>query len=110
MLPAEESSSHRGLISYDHQTKTHLTQLDRKSTRLNSSHSQITYAGFCLNNKLHDACDLETLGGTQYPVELRSLRRESAPVHQCSRRTASPHPARCHVPPRLRLWLRTLAQ
>src|SRR2546430_917477 len=25
--------------------------LDRKSTRLNSSHSQISYAVFCLNNK-----------------------------------------------------------
>src|SRR2546430_11473730 len=28
--------------------KTHLTRLDRKSTRLNSSHSQISYAVFCL--------------------------------------------------------------
>src|SRR5256886_11131934 len=27
------------------------TMLDRKSTRLNSSHSQISYAGFCLKNK-----------------------------------------------------------
>src|SRR2546430_12975738 len=26
-------------------------QLDRKSTRLNSSHSQISYAVFCLKNK-----------------------------------------------------------
>src|SRR5256886_5772718 len=26
---------------------------DRKSTRLNSSHSQISYAVFCLNNKKH---------------------------------------------------------
>src|SRR2546430_10409557 len=26
---------------------------DRKSTRLNSSHSQITYAGFCLKKKTH---------------------------------------------------------
>src|SRR2546430_12556782 len=26
-------------------------QLDRKSTRLNSSHSQISYAGFCLKKK-----------------------------------------------------------
>src|SRR5256886_12556669 len=30
---------------YDHQ--------DRKSTRLNSSHSQISYAVFCLKNKRH---------------------------------------------------------
>src|SRR2546430_4707627 len=27
------------------------TDLDRKSTRLNSSHSQISYAVFCLKNK-----------------------------------------------------------
>src|SRR5688572_32701499 len=26
----------------------HMTQIDRKSTRLNSSHSQISYAVFCL--------------------------------------------------------------
>src|SRR2546430_12808995 len=29
--------------------------LDRKSTRLNSSHSQISYAGFCLKKK-HKIC------------------------------------------------------
>src|SRR2546430_11615771 len=28
--------------------------VDRKSTRLNSSHSQISYAGFCLKKKKHD--------------------------------------------------------
>src|SRR5688572_32748374 len=28
--------------------------LDRKSTRLNSSHSQISYAVFCLKKKNHD--------------------------------------------------------
>src|SRR2546430_11162144 len=29
--------------------------LDRKSTRLNSSHSQISYAVFCLKKKKHNA-------------------------------------------------------
>src|SRR2546430_10511900 len=29
----------------------HVEQLDRKSTRLNSSHSQISYAVFCLKKK-----------------------------------------------------------
>src|SRR5688572_31852132 len=29
------------------------TQSDRKSTRLNSSHSQISYAVFCLKKKIH---------------------------------------------------------
>src|SRR2546429_6738231 len=28
---------------------------DRKSTRLNSSHGYISYAGFCLKKKKHDA-------------------------------------------------------
>src|SRR2546427_7753889 len=36
----------RGLRSWDGQE-----QLDRKSTRLNSSHSQISYAVFCLKKK-----------------------------------------------------------
>src|SRR2546430_9554139 len=30
------------------------SQLDRKSTRLNSSHSQISYAAFCLKKKKTD--------------------------------------------------------
>src|SRR2546430_11411113 len=30
------------------------TVIDRKSTRLNSSHSQISYAVFCLNKKAQD--------------------------------------------------------
>src|SRR2546430_6016968 len=29
---------------------------DRKSTRLNSSHSQISYAVFCLKKKTHTTC------------------------------------------------------
>src|SRR2546430_14122130 len=32
--------------------------LDRKSTRLNSSHSQISYAVFCLKKKKPDAYDV----------------------------------------------------
>src|SRR5256886_11893398 len=31
----------------------HPRSLDRKSTRLNSSHSQISYAVFCLKKKIH---------------------------------------------------------
>src|SRR2546430_12011815 len=45
-------------VLYDHRLKT-----DRKSTRLNSSHSQISYAVFCLKKKKihgihHDATAL----------------------------------------------------
>src|SRR2546430_9189645 len=32
-------------------SRDHLDQVDRKSTRLNSSHSQISYAVFCLKKK-----------------------------------------------------------
>src|SRR2546427_11398413 len=37
------------------------SQVDRKSTRLNSSHSQISYAVFCLKKKKH----APGIGGTQ---------------------------------------------
>src|SRR2546430_17210329 len=33
----------------------HADQIDRKSTRLNSSHSQISYAVFCLKKKKYSA-------------------------------------------------------
>src|SRR3712207_8668374 len=35
-----------------------LLQGDRKSTRLNSSHANISYAVFCLNKKRHTSCSL----------------------------------------------------
>src|SRR2546430_7686947 len=35
----------------DREQKYHLRRGDRKSTRLNSSHSQISYAVFCLKKK-----------------------------------------------------------
>src|SRR3972149_301035 len=50
--------------------------LDRKSTRLNSSHSQISYAGFCFNDpatteiytlSLHDALPISTCAGRAPP-------------------------------------------
>src|SRR2546430_12998132 len=43
-------------VGYDlllRETDPRLVQLDRKSTRLNSSHSQISYAVFCLKKKKH---------------------------------------------------------
>src|SRR5205085_11726818 len=45
------------------------TRTDRKSTRLNSSHSQISYAVFCLKKKNHD--DI---------IKERGLLTESEPV------------------------------
>src|SRR5688572_31719448 len=39
------------LEELDAQTRAEMIELDRKSTRLNSSHSQISYAVFCLKKK-----------------------------------------------------------
>src|SRR2546430_13318372 len=39
--------------------------LDRKSTRLNSSHSQISYAVFCLKKKKKHLCKTIYIGGAQ---------------------------------------------
>src|SRR5206468_12214141 len=47
---------------------------DRKSTRLNSSHDQISYAVFCLKKKKHDAAR-KALDG------VAKENRESAPYH-----------------------------
>src|SRR2546422_3218030 len=48
--------SHRGLVEQDqrgprHQRAAEREHLDRKSTRLNSSHGYISYAVFCLKKK-----------------------------------------------------------
>src|SRR5256885_11131892 len=40
--------------------------LDRKSTRLNSSHLVISYAVFCLKKKRHSLADLTTSGNLCY--------------------------------------------
>src|SRR2546430_13186223 len=43
---------------------------DRKSTRLNSSHSQISYAVFCLKKKKPPKCD--TLSATRSPTVIQA--------------------------------------
>src|SRR2546430_11608863 len=48
------------------------TGRDRKSTRLNSSHSQISYAVFCLK-KIRPRADLQPLGQGPGPVDPSSL-------------------------------------
>src|SRR5689334_24124190 len=37
------------------QTESNLYAIDRKSTRLNSSHSSTSYAVFCLKNKIRES-------------------------------------------------------
>src|SRR2546430_10082688 len=41
-------------LSHGKSSRLRLLKLDRKSTRLNSSHSQISYAVFCLQKKNHE--------------------------------------------------------
>src|SRR5688572_32104639 len=50
-------STIRRLIAHENRRRLErrpFTALDRKSTRLNSSHSQISYAVFCLKKKKRD--------------------------------------------------------
>src|SRR5256886_13232183 len=43
---------------------------DRKSTRLNSSHSQISYAVFCLKKKNKKDRSIQTLHSQHHPIYL----------------------------------------
>src|SRR3712207_6918392 len=45
---AVEGVPHKDVLAH---VTEHLTRLDRKSTRLNSSHANISYAVFCLKKK-----------------------------------------------------------
>src|SRR2546430_11445778 len=47
--------------------------LDRKSTRLNSSHSQISYAVFCLKKKKKNIKTIDTFIGFNSVVTLSSI-------------------------------------
>src|SRR2546430_2706491 len=68
--------------------------LDRKSTRLNSSHSQISYAVFCLKKKkpLHDAIRFTPQHGCHIAVIAQAIVRPLAPSHN---RTSTPHNHTC---------------
>src|SRR2546428_1864274 len=54
-----ESAAHMGrliddLLAFARTGRAEMRTTDRKSTRLNSSHDQISYAVFCLKKKKHD--------------------------------------------------------
>src|SRR3712207_7796885 len=55
------------------------TTLDRKSTRLNSSHANISYAVFCLKKKntIHSSLLLSLLSTPHHPLNLNSTQRIS---------------------------------
>src|SRR5688572_31222579 len=55
---------------------------DRKSTRLNSSHSQISYAVFCLKKKKRTESFRRDPATTMLPLVTR-LRRVRRTVHAC---------------------------
>src|SRR5256885_9545892 len=48
------------LCSGGHRPDQRLLSRDRKSTRLNSSHPVISYAGFCLKKKKRSSTDVHT--------------------------------------------------
>src|SRR2546427_2950031 len=51
------ASQNRQDVRFDEVTSGSTSTTDRKSTRLNSSHSQISYAVFCLKKKKHSQYD-----------------------------------------------------
>src|SRR2546430_6999669 len=58
------------LIESELKRQTFVVRQDRKSTRLNSSHSQISYAVFCLKKKKNSLS----------PIPIPDLRRQLAPA------------------------------
>src|SRR2546430_8632624 len=52
-LGGDEGAAVGELVLVDVVDADHARRQDRKSTRLNSSHSQISYAVFCLKKKKH---------------------------------------------------------
>src|SRR2546430_11570487 len=77
---------------------------DRKSTRLNSSHSQISYAVFCLTNKQVDLDGVQelahavTLATAGAPRELPLSGVEAAGVAPLREDAAPPSPQPCPPP------------
>src|SRR2546430_8909734 len=66
--------------------------LDRKSTRLNSSHSQISYAVFCLKKKKHASSTLPSHTQPDSPsvLPLPRLAHSVTPACTVARRIAPP--------------------
>src|SRR2546430_8423046 len=67
VLPARHVKARRGLVQQ---------QEDRKSTRLNSSHSQISYAVFCLKKKKNTTLKLK-YASNMYNVKLTTTAAET---------------------------------
>src|SRR2546429_5293905 len=64
-------------------TEDKLPFIDRKSTRLNSSHGYISYAAFCLKNKIsYDTAQDTSPARTSRFKRLRSAFREASPLYR----------------------------
>src|SRR2546430_8410251 len=68
-----------GLVGNDGRVDASRLEGDRKSTRLNSSHSQISYAVFCLKKKKRNCASRQHRSRLR-TVALRVLRRGSEPT------------------------------
>src|SRR2546430_7450071 len=62
----------RSLLLGDDSAVAHKMRRDRKSTRLNSSHSQISYAVFCLKKKKKKSARIEAYPQTSMPCPTSS--------------------------------------
>src|SRR2546430_11751192 len=75
-LPRKEQLAGEEILEVDELGVVHDRRvgllLDRKSTRLNSSHSQISYAVFCLNKKPNTSAGRST----RHPVDTNCLPRD----------------------------------
>src|SRR2546427_9648140 len=65
-----------------HEGSLQAVPLDRKSTRLNSSHSQISYAVFCLKKKNKKTAHLDINGSRTIRSPFENVRRRGA--RQCT--------------------------
>src|SRR5688572_31324824 len=81
--PVASKAKYRALVVEDDPAIRRLVEklLDRKSTRLNSSHSQISYAVFCLKKKKHRKNDARLT-----PLGTRLLRGLPVRTHLTSAR------------------------
>src|SRR2546430_9972034 len=75
---AELSKDNTIRLKVENQGTGHIQISDRKSTRLNSSHSQISYAVFCLKKKNKAALTCSTSTATPTLLTQRSFRLSAA--------------------------------
>src|SRR5256885_12706724 len=88
------------LAMWNELTRAGATSLDRKSTRLNSSHLVISYAVFCLKKKTTPTIHTHHRRPWSRGSRRRALRPLRAPCPACPDRPAPPR-SRTRAPPQL---------